>query len=204
VLTKTGGEESREWFGNSASGSDNCCQSREKKEYYGWMNTSLDWLECTGSELDVLSLPFPPLFHPSFHSSFLSFFPLFILSFICGATGVILLQPYLDYGESVRYQRRHCLPNKRKIRRRKVNRVNSALPPAQPADTLALRALLLRPDSVLSVSAFYTGTFLPTSAVRRNSRIASLHLSSANGSAIFHLRFPRFVSFSAFAHIALC
>ena len=45
--------------------------------------------------------------------------------------------------------RRHCLPNQKvqikEIRRRKMNRVNPALPPAQPADALAPRALLLRP-----------------------------------------------------------
>ena len=71
---------------------------------------------------------------------------------------------------------------RRRIRRRKANRVNSALPPVQPANALAPRHSCSAPDSLLSVSAF--SNFPPTSVVRRNLRIASLHLSSAKSSGV--------------------
>jgi len=75
-----------------------------------------------------------------------------------------------------------------------------ALPPAQPADVLAPRALLFRPGLSALRLCLLHGTFLPTSVVLRNSTLQS----SASSSAIFYLRFPRFVSFSTFAHIAFC
>jgi len=46
-------------------------------------------------------------------------------------------------------------------------------------------------------------TILPT-CVSKNSKIGPLHLSSAKGSAIFHLRLRRLVSFATRAHIAFC
>ena len=54
------------------------------------------------------------------------------------------------------------------------------------------------------MSTLVGGTILPTSVVRKDSRIASLHLSSAKSSAMFRLRLRCLVSFATRAYIAFC
>jgi len=77
------------------------------------------------------------------------------------------------------------LPSK-DIQEKKEGHVSLHYHPHNPHTHSALGHSCSARTHSVSLSA---GSFLPTSVVRRNSGIASLHLSSANSSAIFHLRF---------------